>query len=47
MYTISTAIPAFMYLAAFLFLAFLYPLGKARLKSLHENEYKKVDVLSV
>lgn len=40
MYTVSTAIPAFMYLAAFLFLAFLYPLSKAKLKSLHENEYK-------
>lgn len=40
-YAVSTAVPAFMYLVTFLFLVFLYPLGKARLKSLHENEYKK------
>ncbi len=41
MYGVSTAIPALMYLLAFVSLVFLYPLGKARLKSLHENEYKR------
>lgn len=41
MYGVSTAIPALMFLAAFVSLAFLYPLGKARLKRLHENEYKR------
>lgn len=45
MYTVSTLIPAIMYFAAFLVLGFLYPLSKAKLKQLHENEYMQSPVL--
>jgi len=39
-YDVSVLVPAFFYLGIFIFLTLLYPLGKAKLKSLHENEYK-------
>ena len=39
MYSVSTLVPAMMFGSIFILLNFLYPLGKSRLRHLHENEY--------
>lgn len=39
MYSVSTFVPAMMFGSIFILLNFLYPLGKSRLRHLHENEY--------
>jgi glycoside/pentoside/hexuronide:cation symporter, GPH family len=41
MYTVSTLVPAILFASMFVVLGIFYPLNKAKLKQLHENEYKQ------
>lgn len=40
MYGVTVLVPGLLYLGIFVFLSLLYPLGKKKLRQLHENEYR-------